>query len=171
MAFYKFDKVKISAKAIAAGTTAKNKGVVKYVACYLATTAGGKTCDKKTCQHTIKDYVWVEWPDGKLCSYHHQELERDGVAPVAMPDAAAFKAKAAEVSDKIKKAEQAGILGADNGKKGDIDWNAYNSRLPGETTTKVQRSVYEPDHIEKEDEIDWDVYTGFKRGPLRKTKK
>jgi hypothetical protein len=169
MAFYKGDKVKVSAKGVAAGIGAKCGGKVKYIACVLATTKGGKTCDKKTCAHTIKDHIWVEWPDGKTCSYHHQELELDGIknTPV-IPDAASFKAKAAEVSEKIKKAEESGLLGADNGKKADIDWDKYNTRLPGDTRSRVQRTLIEPDNIENADEIDWDVYAGFKRGPLRK---
>lgn len=52
----------------------KINGVVKYVACWGATKAGGKLCDKKTCSHSHKDYVWVEWPDGTTFSYDHNEL-------------------------------------------------------------------------------------------------
>jgi|ERR1700722_607446 len=168
MAFCKGDKVKVSAKGIAAGVSAKTDGKVKYVACYLATIGGGQKCDKKTCTHTIKDHVWVEF-DGKVYSYHHQEVEKIGAATQAIPDAAAFKAKAIEVADKIKKAEQAGTLGADNGKRCDIDWDNYNSRLPGDSRPRrTQRSLFEPDHIESDDQIDWDCYNGFKRGPLRK---
>jgi hypothetical protein len=52
-------------------------GKVKYIACKGATTAGGKTCDKKACNCFIKDYVWVEWTDSKVFSYEHTELAFD----------------------------------------------------------------------------------------------
>ena len=57
-------------------TTSGNKvgGKVKYIACKGATIAGGKTCSKKSCNCFIKDYVWVEWMDGKVYSYEHTEL-------------------------------------------------------------------------------------------------
>lgn len=49
-------------------------GVVKYIACKAATLAGGRTCDKKTCNHYVKDFVWVKWTDNSICSYEHSEL-------------------------------------------------------------------------------------------------
>jgi len=56
------------------GTT-KLDGVVKYTTCYGATHSGGKTCSHRNCPHSnIKDYVWVEWLDGTLYSYKHNEL-------------------------------------------------------------------------------------------------
>ena|SRR5271165_385890 len=57
-------------------TTSGSKigGKVRYVACKGATAAGNKTCNKKTCNCYIKDYVWVEWADGKTFSYEHTEL-------------------------------------------------------------------------------------------------
>jgi hypothetical protein len=60
-------------------TVSGNKvgGKVKYVACKGATVSGGKTCDKKTCGCVGRDYVWVEWIDGKVYSYEYTELEYD----------------------------------------------------------------------------------------------
>jgi|SRR5271165_2771030 len=56
----------------------RNAGKVIYIACKNATIAGGKTCDKKTCNCFVKDYVWVEWTDSKVFSYEHTELAFDG---------------------------------------------------------------------------------------------
>jgi hypothetical protein len=62
-------------------------GKIRYIACQLATTSGGKTCDKDNCQHPIKDYVWVLWPGKtKTLSYHYSELDYEpGYAPQANP--------------------------------------------------------------------------------------
>jgi hypothetical protein len=79
------DRVKTSGKNLVGLATpiVRLNGKVRYIACQLATTSGGKTCDKDTCQHTIKDYVWVLWP-GKTAtmSYHYSELDYEpGYSP------------------------------------------------------------------------------------------
>ena len=163
-AFIKGDLVKISAKAIAAGTTVRSGGVVKHVACYLATAAGGKTCDKKTCAHAIKDYVWVSFPTGTF-SYHHEELDYDGVkATTVMPDAKEFAAKAADAAATIRRAKEDGTLGADNGRMTDVDWKIYTTKLPGDTQTRTARRMTRtPEVIESDDEINWAAYIGIDR--------
>ena len=159
MSFVVGDRVKVSAHGITIGNPPRIGGIVRYVACHLATGAGGRTCDKKHCKHVVKDYVWVEWDNnGKIFSYHHTELELDGAkVATVIPDAASFKTKMAKVSEKLKKAEESVALGADNFRNKDVDWDKYNfNRAP-----IVQRSR-EP--IINEDEIDWSAYNGYKRG-------
>lgn len=59
-------------------TSDRKGGTVKHIACYLATSAGGKSCNNKSCMHATRDYVWVSWPSGLggsvLYSYHYNEL-------------------------------------------------------------------------------------------------
>src|SRR5260221_10442043 len=68
-------------KTIAGAATPRTNGIVKNKACYGATTKGGKTCSKKNCLHANQDYLWVEWPDGSLFSYHETELVIDNFIP------------------------------------------------------------------------------------------
>lgn len=53
------------------------EGVVKHITCFAATGSGGKRCDRNECNHGNKNFIWVKWPNGKLCSYSIGELEPD----------------------------------------------------------------------------------------------
>jgi hypothetical protein len=93
-----FDRVKTSGKNAVGkpGATTRFNGRVKYIACQLATTSGGKTCDKDNCLHQIQDYVFVIWPTmTKTMSYHYSELDYEpGYAPIpnpVLPDAKDLK--------------------------------------------------------------------------------
>jgi hypothetical protein len=100
-------------------------GRVRYMACYNATMAGGRTCDKKTCQHSPRDYIWVLWNGQKTTvSYHESELvpqaspsiekiseQTDGIAPEAK---AIIKDKFADIENSSGK------------KEADIDWDKYH---------------------------------------------
>src|SRR5580698_9891223 len=136
--FQKGDIVNTSLALHAAGGSPKIGGVVKYVACHAATTGGGKTCDKKTCAHPAKDYVFVIWPPDKtIFSYHNTFLELSGAKPQAA-DNKEFAEKAKEVVAIIEKANEDGKL---NSNKDEIDWVKYNSRLPGDIRTRAPRSA------------------------------
>lgn len=53
------------------------KGKVAYIACRFALPKFRKeenACDKKTCQHKNKHYVWVMWPDRSTFAYHFGKL-------------------------------------------------------------------------------------------------
>lgn len=123
-------------------------GKVKYVACSLATTAGGKTCDKKTCAHLVKDHVWVLWPsDLTTVSYHYSDLEYDASQPTkpgsnTLPSAEDMKKSEAKTGDSnkdayLEKAKQAIKNAVDPKPPTDIDfWRGYH----GFTKVKYDRS-------------------------------
>lgn len=55
----------------------RTKGAVVYIACRFALPKyrkGENACDRKTCQHKSKHYVWVLWPDRSMISYHFTKL-------------------------------------------------------------------------------------------------
>lgn len=63
----------------------KAGGRILWVCCLAATTAGGKTCDKKLCAHQPAEYAYVSWPvsaGGGTSSLPLIEIELD---PAAMP--------------------------------------------------------------------------------------
>lgn len=68
-------------------------GKVRYIACYGATTAGGKTCNKKTCSCVGRDYVWVEWTDNKIYSYEYTELAYDLLEQIVAKEIAIVEKK------------------------------------------------------------------------------
>ena len=62
----------------------KNGGRVLWICCLAATTAGGKTCDKKLCAHQPAEYAYVAWPvsaGGGTSSLPLIELELDIATP------------------------------------------------------------------------------------------
>lgn len=69
----------------------RTNGTVKHLACYLATSSGGKTCDKKTCTHALRDYAWVMWPSGQIFSYAQVELA-DDMSGTVMPTPGTLRA-------------------------------------------------------------------------------
>jgi hypothetical protein len=170
------DKVKTKPAVI---QVSRLNGTVKYVACGLATSSGGKKCDKKTCTHPNQDYVWVEWPEapGKIMSYHHSDLDYDASQPPApapvLPDAketstgdAAKDAYLKEAKDAInkvvaKKQTQNDFFREYNGFT-TIRYDRYGRPYSHEDTPQLSLT---PLTIEQ---IDWDVYTGKKKGSLKK---
>jgi hypothetical protein len=85
MAFKIGDRVRIAA--ITPNTPImRTGGIVKYITCKFATSSGGKTCDKKTCSHPVREYIWVVWPVSSTSfSYYHMELvhETNTSSPIA----------------------------------------------------------------------------------------
>jgi hypothetical protein len=138
---------------------ARSNGRVYLIACALATAAGGKTCDPKTCTDATKDYVWVMWSGmQKAYSYHYTELERD-VSPtetVDIKDDYIEKAKQA-IKDMVKPKPVEPELGKDF-------WTAYN----GFSKVKYDRNgrpfVKEIKQDEspplKTEEVDFEKYVG-----------
>jgi len=53
----------------------RTRGKVLYIACRLALPKT-KQCDKKTCEHKNKNYVWVMWPDHSTFAYHFNQLRK-----------------------------------------------------------------------------------------------
>lgn len=49
------------------------KGKIISMACRMALPSI-RACDRLKCIHANKDYVWVQWPSGKLISYHYTKL-------------------------------------------------------------------------------------------------
>jgi len=158
-------------------------GTVKYVACSLATGAGGKTCDKKTCAHMIKDNVWVLWP-GQLAtySYHYSDLAYDAAQPPVsptLPAASDMKSESTGDSkkdaflDSAKKAIKEVITPKSTSvSEGSAEWwNAYK----GFTTVKYDRqgrsfvrdTTVSPEPIGNEN-INWRAYHGYEKGSARK---
>ena len=150
-------------------TGSRHSGRVRYLACGNATSAGGRTCDKKTCAHPVRDYVWILWPGTKnTASYHETELalvqavqtrsaisntESQSNKPI-LPDE---KALIEERFDKIEKTEKSSEDG--------IDWNKYNGF--------DKRWVSKKDYPDKEQLPEsamtkewWDAYTGMDRKHL-----
>jgi hypothetical protein len=147
----------------------KTGGVVKYVACFAATTVGGKMCDKKTCVHKIRDYVWVRWGDNSVYSYDHNELgfEHPVVgAPIvaANPEGAIDNEALALIEKQIARQENK------------LDYSLYNGLTQirhGRDGTKylvdmTGSSFAEAPEI-KENELDYDVYNGKTPGNVRKS--
>lgn len=70
----------------AVSTEARINGIVKFATCRGATGVGGHTCEKRTCKHAPKEWVWVKWPNEKnLFSYHITELNEFKTAPKQEP--------------------------------------------------------------------------------------
>jgi hypothetical protein len=55
------------------GINGRTKGRVQYIACRLALPPI-KECDKRNCNHNVKNYVWVSWTDGSVFSYRFSKL-------------------------------------------------------------------------------------------------
>ena len=99
----------------------KVNGTIKYVACYAATGSGGKACNKKTCNHYVKNFVWVEWADKKLCSYDHVELVFDGkIEPETINNIGLTE------QEKSKFKETAKVLEEETKKSTQFNWLEYN---------------------------------------------
>ena len=48
-------------------------GVIQAMACRKALPSV-KECDRKTCEHKDKNFVWVLWPNGKTIAYYYGKL-------------------------------------------------------------------------------------------------
>lgn len=48
-------------------------GTIQHIACKLALPSI-KQCDKATCKHEIKNFVWVEWANKKTFAYYFDQL-------------------------------------------------------------------------------------------------
>lgn len=161
-------------------------GTVKYVACGLATKSGGQKCDKKTCTHLTKSYIWVEWPSsiGKLVSYNYTDLDYDASQPPApppvLPDAKTMEANAASTGDSDKDAYLSKTKDAINKivgtSKQQQTQNEFFRQYNGFTTVRYDRQgrpfVHDTPQLSTTpltiEEVDWDVYTGKKKGSIKK---
>lgn len=164
-------------------------GKVKYLACGLATAAGGRVCDKKTCPHTIKDNVWVSWPDGSIYSYHHTELAHDASQPPAaaptLPSAVAVAAEAEEASGDPKKDEyiekaKAAIAKVMKPKPATIastntttdfyrGYNGFDKMKYDRSGRPYIQSEFTTGPVIGAEELDWDTYNNV-GPPMRKKK-
>jgi hypothetical protein len=143
-------------------TGSRTGGKVLIVACKLATAAGGKTCDPKTCTHPDKDYVWVVWQGmTKSYSYHYTELEYD-TSPVASDDNAVMKD---EYIEKAKAAIKDAVSSKPIAQEFDKDfWLQYNghARMKYDRNGKPYIKEISPDATPslKNEEIDHEKYSG-----------
>lgn len=159
------DKVKT-----AAGT--RNGGVVAYIACIQATQAGGKTCDRKTCQHPDdqRTIVWVLWQGTKTTmSYHHAELAFDKETikeDTTLPEPGDSVYTSAPNIDSMKKvitdeekkrAEAFRIYAGFDKVKFDKNGKPYLKEIIVEDKVPI-----------KNEDINWQVYNGFERGSVKK---
>lgn len=80
-------------------------GVVKWVTCFGATASGSNVCSHKKCRHSPKDYVWVEWKDGKLYSYQSNELMSSDDKMIQMEQEKALSKKK-DVEEKEETAQE-----------------------------------------------------------------
>lgn len=164
-------------------TNTKLNGKVTYIACGLATVKGGKLCDKRTCKHTIKDNVWVDWPDGSKFSYHHTELTHDAAQvpapPPTLPSAEMMKETSGDDKkdaylDKAKKAIKDVISPAAKPAQQDFfrSYNGYDKIKYDRFGRPYLKSEYVPGPPIMADELNWDRYTGFNMtAPIRKIPK
>jgi hypothetical protein len=168
------------------GTVTRLNGRVKYIACGLATPKGGKTCDKKTCTHMVKDFVWVTWPIVRAgtttFSYHYNDLEYDAAQPVIPPVAAVTTVADAQektTSDPAKEAylekAKAAIKDVIKPKLAPMQqdfWSLYNGfdQIKYDRNGKafIREMEARTGPVIKDDEIDFDVYSGRKKGSVRK---
>lgn len=126
-------------KTIPAMATQKAGGVVAYIACGDArlSSLAAIPCDKKTCTHGVKDYVWVRWQGSVgLSVFNYQELELDASPQLSMPDTI----PGIPVVEPVKVS------------------------IPEEVKDKINDAVkhFGKKPIDAKD-LDWDTYNGFKR--------
>lgn len=114
--------------------TQRQNGKVKYIACPDALKSNGAVCDKKSCQHAVKEYIWVLWPGAKATmSYHENELvlvksaspvdsedkKEDIEAHIAIEEKQALKDKFADI--------ETGRSSCDDTRPAQPkDWDVYN---------------------------------------------
>lgn len=136
------------------GTTVvqRTNGIVKYKACKDATFSNGRKCDKTICNHEPKEYVWVRWPDGTICSYHENDLA------AYTPDDPLTKSKPLN-GNATKLVEKFTEMKKETAKEPKIDWTAYNGMYKIRTgeSLDIKRLPIQ------ESEMDWDKYHGFKK--------
>lgn len=144
-------------------------GKVKYIACNLATAAGGRGCDKKFCNHQNKDIVWVIWPgDKNIFSYHHTELllDKDGSDTKPEPkttDDAERTQKVEAIKKVIETKENADFFKFYNG------FAKMKKDKFGRLYVQEKEEVQPPEI--KDDELNFAAYNGFAPGaPWRKEK-
>ena len=162
------DKVRSSPKL----AIVRTNGTVKYVACVLATAAGGKTCDKKTCNHTAKDYVWVEWVPKSIFSYHYTELMFDA-APTSPNETSKPTCDETKKDEEYIDKAKAEIKAITKSGKAQLDWfRAYNGftkfKYDRQGRPYIQETELPSAPPIKNEELDFDVYSGIKKGSIRK---
>lgn len=151
--------------------TPRSKGKVKYIACVDATGAGGKTCDKKKCNHSINEFVWVDWPgETKLFSYHYNDLQ---LVQMKSQEIITTNQNDLQTSMNILK-EFYTQDKQELPEKSEIDYNLYNGfvkikydKAGNAYYQSISSSLATPEPL-KEDQIDWDAYNGLKKGSYRK---
>lgn len=173
------DKVKILAITSSTSTIRLN-GKVKYIACQRATKAGGSTCDKKICNHPIKEIVWVLWPTfAATFSYHYSELDYDAsqVQPSpSLPSAEKMqetKSSGNKIKDSYLEKAKKAISNVIDPKPVDVEfWKVYKGYSRIKYDTKGRPYIFEEDAEIKPqlsiDEINWEAYKGITKGPVRK---
>lgn len=168
------------------GVALRFNGKVLYLACRAATVSGGKACDRKTCTHAVKDYVWVLWPGLKSSySYVYTDLTLDAAAPGPSGPTCATGPTGPQAGPSETEAPKKAYM--DSAKKAieklttkaapELNdwWNTYNgfSKVKHDRYGRsfIQHTPENPPPQLTTKEIDWDVYNGFKKGALKKVDK
>jgi hypothetical protein len=149
---------------------ARTGGVVKYIACFGATAAGGRKCDKRICVHMIRDYCWVKWGDGTVFSYEHNELGFE--QPVIGAPVQVVENDQKAVID----GEALALIEKQIAKKETLNYSIYNGftqvrygRDGQPYLVDVSGTIQAEAPEIKEEELDYDVYNGKKLGNVRKS--
>jgi hypothetical protein len=139
-------------------------GIVLHVACFLATASGNKLCDKKTCNHSPKEFIWVKWDSGTF-SHHQSEL-------VLSSDQNQNKIQSEKKEEQEKLKEAVKTI-----ENKIFDWRLYNGfskvKFDKKGNAYIKEIIDSNENSPKElknEEIDWDAYMGFKNGSYRKDK-
>jgi hypothetical protein len=141
--------------------TQRQGGRIRYCACFGATMAGGRVCDKKICVHSnARDYVWVLWNGLKTTiSYHETELVLvQGVkSAISKSDANTSiqpeeKAIIVEKFDEIEKTEKLPDDGIDRDR-----YNGFDKRWASKKAYPEKRQL-------RDDELDADFWRRYNYG-------
>lgn len=97
-------------------------GKVKYITCYNSTIDNG-LCSAKLCKCSKQEFVWVNWPDGSISSYHKDELLDENMEN--------FKKTVLEFKENQS-----------------FDWDKYNGLKEKKVRVSVEEKSFEPDDID-----------------------
>jgi hypothetical protein len=166
-------------------TGSRVNGVVKYIACDMATMAKGQACNKKVCPHPNKDVCWVKWTtQANLLTYHYKDLAFDvssaptataPIAPTPTVNITDDKKEEKDKADYLDKSKTA-IKDMVAEKSKTIPQDEFFRRYYGFSIIRYDRLgkpyIRNEEHATKEpiksEDVKFDEYYGIVRSPARK---